>query len=429
MSHHSAGSTLDSSSSFQVSAETAARAFNSRVRKRSNKISVAAIQDITKGTYFKVAVGVLSQSRRVVPLTRANEGGSHFQDPIRLSDPWELNIQIDETYGNSTKSCHVEGSEKKIECFSCEGRGMKDCPRCQGNGWTTCGNCDGQGQVKCRWCNGQGAVLCPKCRGVNSVVETSSAKSKGVVGRAVVGGLVAGPVGAVLGGATARTQTVTTSKVCTTCFGKGSVMCQGCFGAGRITCTSCRGQGKLTCQTCDGHQKLVCQVCGASGELIEYQEVEVQNIFLEKTTEINPFQTDIARRRSPASSYEIELHPADLPLEELDGFPETEFSLVKPAIDSALLSGPGHFLKAKVSISSIPVFVATYDSRNKKKHFMLVGRDLAIEKTSIDKVLDFPLFPTRLYDWWSGISFLKKSVIGATTIVVLALVVFLLSRL
>lgn len=428
MSSNSTDNTLDTYASLQITSESAARIFNSQVKKRENKIPSEAIQNITKDIYYRLNVGLLRQNRKINTLARPNKDGSNIQDPIRASDPWQLDLQADESYENSSMSYLVKGSEKTISCHSCDGKGENLCPTCRGQGWTYCTTCSGQGQNKCYQCNGSGAVLCPRCRGINSVVETSSAKKKGVVSRAVLGGVIAGPVGAVLGGATAKTQTVTSSQMCPTCYGKGAVVCQSCHGTGAVVCSGCRGERRVQCRTCKGSRNLICQECEGRGDLIEYQEVIIQNDFINRSFEINPFQSEIARQMTPASLIELELQADNVPFEKLDGVSEGEFPKLKRVIDNALMFGQGRLIKSKVSIASLPVIRVTFVSRGKQKDFKLVGRSLAVEKPSLYKLIDFPLFPTRLYGWWQSVNLLRKILICSLSFVVLALLIFFLIR-
>ena len=388
---------LDSYDLVTVTPEDAVAVFNYTVKKNKNKLHVEAIVSITKDIYYKINVAILSQNRSIDLVTQKNSDRKYFSNPILVSDPWDVNIQTDKSYKNSGSVYTVDDSEKIIVCDSCEGIGKTICPKC----------------------DGQGLILCSKCKGVNSIVITSTAEKKGVVGRSLVGALLAGTAkkgllgrgltgtllagtaGMFLGGATGKKRTTTSAQVCPTCRGRGTLVCQNCAGEGIEICENCEGVGNL----------------------IQFQQINVNNKSFKKRFKINTSNNSLARQELPESTYEAEFEGEHLDLNDLRDIPPSELEKFKNQLHKAISVETGKILKFKINISSLPIFRVTYNSKGKRKNFKLIGSNLRVEKGFFDKLLDLPLSPVELYAAWNSLNLLRKSgIVGAFIIFFLILI-------
>ncbi len=390
---------LDSYDLVTVTPEDAVAAYNFTVKKNQNKLNVEAIESITKDIYYKIDVAVLSQDRSIGLVTQKNPDQKHFSKPFLVSDPWDVNIQTDKSYKKSGSVHDIGDSQKIIVCDSCEGVGKTVCPKC----------------------DGQGLILCPRCKGVNSIVLTSTGEKQGAVGRSLVGALLAstakknlagrgltgtllaGTVGMFLGGATAKKRTITSAQVCPTCRGKGTLFCQ-----------NCTGEGIEICENCD-----------SVGNLIQFQRINVNNKSLKKCIKINKFNSSLARKELPESSYEAEFEGTQLDINDLRDIPPSDCEKVKNELLKVIKVETGNILKFKIMVTSLPIFQVAYNSKGKRKYFKVIGSNLRVEKGFIDKILDLPVSPAELYTKWNSLGlWWKTGIVGTFIIIFLVLLMF-----
>lgn len=104
-----------------------------------------------------------------------------------------------------------------------------------------CTACLGFGRTDCRECNGQGRVACPERDCVNGKVTVEDA-----------GGLTR--------------STVTRTRACRVCDGRGVVACEACHGRGSVLCEDCNGTGEQErCRRCGGEGAMACRRCDGTG--------------------------------------------------------------------------------------------------------------------------------------------------------------------
>ncbi len=117
------------------------------------------------------------------------KGTSVVPCPERCDKGW-----VPAPRNDSDKKMLGGGSDRRLLCKVCGGKGDIPCPSCDGTGRVACGECNGTGQCQlCSKCGGKGIIECRKCRG--------SGEYKGTK--------------------------------CRECDGEGKVICSGCYGCGR----------------------------------------------------------------------------------------------------------------------------------------------------------------------------------------------------
>ena len=141
------------------------------------------------------------------------------------------------------------------KCSSCNGRGKKDCWKCDGDGRINCSDCGGSGRIttteseKCWRCNGAGEIEQP-CPRMDCEVNFT--------------------FGHILQG-----KHVYRCRICGGLGGNGFVICPACRGLGCEPCSTCNGNNKVSvdCNNCDNGYRTRqttknCSDCSGRGTVI-----------------------------------------------------------------------------------------------------------------------------------------------------------------
>ena len=238
--------------------------------------------------------------------TEWRENLKHPDWPHVLSSPEENNWHAEEGYKwvdpdakndfsvawnpgkiiNGRKTASSPGQWLK-KCSACNGRGKKDCWKCDGDGRINCTSCSGSGRVetteseKCWMCNGRGRIT-ESCSNSDCIIWPNPLNPhygkhceicslcEGNGGR-----FVPGPWGPVAVNCTACVGGV--RRLCPTCGGDNKVIvdCNNCDNGYRTRqttkkCSDCSGRGTVICPRSECHSgKVSCSSCNGDGWIAE----------------------------------------------------------------------------------------------------------------------------------------------------------------
>jgi hypothetical protein len=330
--------TIDELEPIAVPTDEIVTRINQSIEQINKRISRDDIIGFKIATCHKLEIEVLVQTRKISTSIFKERNVNCEQVDIENNDPWSVVISCNDHEEEYSRKLYLRGSMKE----------------------SICSKCKGQGKVACYKCVGQGLILCPKCKGVNSSVETSIGNREGVATRAIVGTVLAGPIGLVLGGATAKRRTVTSSKICPKCLGKGA-----------LVCTQCNGQSVESCTECDGTGHVFTGLC-----------LTIQNKYLSRDHLINPFGSLSEKSLQFDSHFVMKLAGDDL-LEEIIGhIPASQISIIKPILSGLINIDDGKIKSLKVKISSLPIINVAYNWNGKLTAVLLLGKNLVVNKVS-----------------------------------------------